>query len=77
MFSENEKKVSKQLETIISIPTIDSWLIKYQNNLYNKNTGSDINIYNIQLDHLYKYSSSLMPIVNADQLKNITLNTWS
>lgn len=65
------------MERINAIPSIDSWLIKYQQNSYTKNTGSKINIQNIQLNNQYKDLPSLMPIVNIEQLNTITLNTWS
>ncbi|VVC33321.1 Zinc finger C2H2-type,U1-C, C2H2-type zinc finger,Zinc finger, CCCH-type [Cinara cedri] len=74
---ENEKNNCKQVEKINAIPSIDSWLVKYQQNLYIKTTGSETNTKNIQLNHLFKNLPSLMPIVDADRLKNITLNTWS
>lgn len=75
--SENEKKICKKVEKINAIPSIDSWLVKYQHNLYSKTTGSDTNIKNIQSNHQYTNLPSLMPIVDVVQLKNITLNTWS
>lgn len=75
--SENEKKICRQVEKINSIPSIDSWLIKFQQNLFTKNTGSEINTQNIQLNHQYKDLPSLMPIVNIEQLNTIALNTWS
>lgn len=65
------------MEKINSIPSIDSWIIKYQQNLYTKNTGSEAITQNIQLNHQHINLPSLMPIVNVDQLKSITLNTWS
>lgn len=63
------------MEKINSIPSINSWLIKYQQNSYSKIADSDTKT--IQLNHQYRNLPSLMPIVNVDQLKNITLNTWS
>jgi len=75
--SENEEKTCKQLEKINSIPSIDSWLIKYQQSLYTKSTVSEINTQNIRLNHQYRNLPSLMPIINAEKLKTITLNTWS
>lgn len=65
------------MDQINSIPLIDTWLIKNQHNLYTKNTNSEANIQNIQLNHQYRHLPSLMPIVNVDQLKTIKLNTWS
>lgn len=64
------------MEKINSIPSIDSWIIKYQQNLYTKNTGSEAITQNIQLNHQNINLPSLMPIVNVDQLKSITLNSW-
>lgn len=64
------------MEKINSIPLIDTWLIKNQQNLYTKNINSETNIQNIPLNQ-YRHLPSLMPIVNVDQLRNITLNTWS
>jgi len=75
--SENKNKIFKQVEKINAIPLIDSWLIKYQQNLYTKNIGSEDNTQNIQLQHQFRHLPSLMPIVNIDQLNTTTLNTWS
>lgn len=73
---EHQKKISKQVEKINAIPSIESWLLKYQQKLYIKNIGSETNIQNIQLNHQYRNLPSLMPLVNVDQLKTITLNNW-
>lgn len=76
-FSENQKKICRQVENINSIPTFDSWLIKYQQNLYTRGTDSETNTKNFQLNYQYRNLPSLAPIANFDKLKNITLNTWS
>lgn len=65
------------MENINSIPTIDSWLIKYQQNLFTKTTSSEANTKNLQLNYQYTNLPSLAPIANFDKLKNIILNTWS
>jgi len=65
------------VESINSIPTIDSWLIKYQQNLYTKSTGSETNTKNLQLNYQYRNLPSLVPIANFDKFKSITLNTWA
>lgn len=75
--SENENKISRQAKKIKAIPSIDSWLLNYQQNLYSKSIIGETNTQNIQLLHQYKDIPSLMPIVNIDQLKTITLNNWS
>jgi len=64
------------VENINSIPTIDSWLIKYQQNLYTRSTGSETNTKNFQSNYQYRNLPSLAPISNFDKLKSITLNTW-
>ncbi|XP_060840684.1 zinc finger matrin-type protein 5-like [Rhopalosiphum padi] len=74
---ENKKKICKQVENINSIPTIDSWLIKYQQNLFTKTTSSETNTKNLQLNYQYRNLPSLAPIADFDKLKSITLNTWS
>lgn len=65
------------MENINSIPTIDSWLIKYQQNLFTKTPSSETNTKNLQLNYQYKNLPSLAPIANFDKLNNIILNTWS
>jgi len=65
------------VENINSIPTVDSWLIKYQQSLYTRSTGSETNTKNLQLNYQYRNLPSLAPITNFDKLKSITLNTWS
>lgn len=74
---EQQKKISKQVEKTNAIPSIDSWLLKYKQKLYTKNIDCETNIQNIQLNHQYRNLPSLMPVVNVDQLKTITLNSWS
>lgn len=64
------------MEKINAIPSIDSWLIKYQKKIYTKSTICEADNLNIQLNHQYKNLPSLMPIVSADHFKNIKLNTW-
>lgn len=76
--SENENKISRQAKKIKEIPSIDSWLLNYQQNLYTKSTVGETNNQNIKLIHQYSIDiPSLMPLVNIDQLKTITLNNWS
>jgi len=65
------------VEKINSIPTVDSWLIKYQQNLYTRSAGSETNTKNLQLNYQFRNLPSLAPIANFDKLKSINLNTWS
>lgn len=74
--SENQTKIDRQLEKINAIPLVDSWLIKYQQNLYSESSSSETNIQKVQLNHHYTNLPSLMPMVDVDQLKTIKLNTW-
>jgi hypothetical protein len=64
------------VEKVNAIPSIESWLLKYQQKLYIKSIDIETNIQNIQLNHQLRNLPSLMPVVNVDQLKTITLNTW-
>lgn len=74
---ENQIKNCEQIEKINAIPSIDSWSINYQHNLYAKNTSIETNFQNIQLNQQHRNLPSLMPIVNVDHLKTIQLNTWA
>lgn len=51
--------------------------MKYQQNLHATISSIETNTQNIQLNHKFRNLPSLMPIVNVDQLKTISLNTWS
>ncbi|XP_025411629.1 zinc finger matrin-type protein 5-like isoform X2 [Sipha flava] len=73
---EHQQKIFREVEKVNAIPSIESWLLKYQQKLYIKSIDIETNIQNIQLNHQLRNLPSLMPVVNVDQLKTITLNTW-